>query len=69
MSKSVIKYQIGIKKEDIDCDIVIVVRVDGTFESNVKIYPWEWEHGTDEGWSTAKRHLRDYELNKEGLPK
>ena len=61
--KSLIKYQIGIKKEDINCDIHITILDDGTFESNVKMHPWEWEHGKDEGWNTAKRHLRDYKLN------
>lgn len=66
MSKAPTKYQVAIKKEDIDCDVVIVtVREDGTFESNVKMRPWLWEHGEDEGWETAKRHLLDYELNKE----
>ena len=66
-----IKYQIGIRKEDIDCDVVkIVVREDGSFESNVKMRPWwRWEHGLENGWKTAKRHLLDYELKKDGLPK
>ena len=31
--------------------------------------PWRWEHGLEDGWKTAKRHLLDYGIKKSWIAK
>lgn len=54
--KKNIQYQIGIRKEDITEDVVtIIVREDGSFESNTKIHPSKLTYSNDGVWDEAKQ--------------